>query len=61
MNTKLPGLILAGLAAFAWYKYSKMSPDERRNMVNNLKDKGKKLYDQYMPGNMKDSIEKNVM
>jgi predicted Fe-S protein YdhL (DUF1289 family) len=58
---KLPGLVLAGLAAFAWYKYSKMTPDEKRNMMNNLKQKGKKLYDQYVPGDIKDNVEKNFM
>jgi len=50
------GLILAGLAAWAYYKYSKMSEDEKRNMVNNLKEKGRKLYDQYMPNNMKNTF-----
>lgn len=61
MNTKLPGLILAGLAAFALYKYSKMNPDEKRNLANNLKQKGKKLYDKYVPGNMKENVERNFM
>jgi len=61
MNLKLPGLILAGLAAYAWYKYSKMSEDEKRNLVSNLKQKGKKMYDQYVPGNMKENLEKNFM
>ena len=35
-------LLLAGLAAFGLYKYSKMSEDEKRN----LKEKGKKLVDE---------------
>ncbi len=61
MNTKFSGLILAGLAAFAYYKYSKMSADEKRNLVSSIKDQGKKLYDQYVPGNIKDSVEKNFM
>ncbi len=52
------GLILGGLAAFAWYKYSKMSEEERRNMMNNLKEKGKKLYDEYMPQDMKNMFAK---
>ncbi|MGN6616992.1 MAG: hypothetical protein ACTHJ5_07420 [Ilyomonas sp.] len=47
------GLLLAGLAAFAYYKYSKMSDQEKRDLVNNLKDKGQKLYDQYMPEDLK--------
>ena len=61
MNTKLPGLIIAGLAAYAYYKYSKMSAEEKKSMVNNLKEKGKKLYDQYMPGSVKNGVEKNFM
>ena len=61
MNTKLPGLVLAGLAAYAYYKYSKMSADEKRNLVGGLKEKGKKLYDQYVPANLKNNVEKNFM
>jgi len=44
------GLLLAGLAAFAYYKYNKMSPQQRTDMVNNLKEKGKKIFGQFMPG-----------
>ena len=47
------GLIIAGLAALAYYKYSKMSEEEKRNMANNIKAKGRKLYHQYVPNNMK--------
>jgi hypothetical protein len=47
------GLLLAGLAAFAYYKYTKMSEAEKRNLVNTLKDQGKKLYDQYAPEELK--------
>lgn len=47
------GLLLAGLAAFAYYKYSKMSEQEKHDLVNNLKGKGQKLYDQYMPEELK--------
>ncbi len=61
MNTKFSGLILAGLAAFAYYKYSKMSVDEKRNLVSSIKEKGKKLYNEYVPGNVKDNVEKNFM
>ena len=50
-NKKIPaaGLLLAGAAAFAYYKYSQMSETEKANLVNDLKEKGKKLFDQYMP------------
>ena len=43
-------LLLAGAAAYAYYKYSKMTPDQRKSFVGNLKQKGKDLMDQYMPG-----------
>jgi hypothetical protein len=52
------GLLLAGLAAFAYYKYSKMSEEQKRNLVSGLKEKGQKLYDQYMPTEIKSMFEK---
>jgi hypothetical protein len=59
-NTKLPGgaLLLAGAAAFAYYKYSKMSEDQKSKMFSDLKDKGKKLYDQYVPQDVKNMFGK---
>lgn len=58
-NTRIPkgatgGLLLAGLAAFAYYKYSKMSQEEKDNLMAGLKEKGQKLYDEYMPASVKD-------
>jgi hypothetical protein len=54
-NRKLPGgaLLIAGAAAFAWYKYSKMSQEEKSKLTTDLKEKGQKLYDQYMPEEVK--------
>ena len=47
-------LILAGVAgAVGYYMYSKMSEEEKKEMVDNLKQKGKKLYNDYVPDNMK--------
>ena len=43
-------LILAGLAAYGFYKYSKMNEEQKRN----LKEKGKKLFDENIPQNLKD-------
>ena len=40
------GLLLAGLAAFAYYKYSKLTTEEKHDLVNNLKERGKKLFGQ---------------
>ena len=43
------GLLLAGLAAYAYYKYSKMSPESKKNLVDTIKDKAGK----YLPDNLK--------
>ena len=42
-------MLLAGAAAFAYYKYSKMSPDQKKDLVDGLKDKASKLFGQIMP------------
>ncbi len=56
----LGGLLLAGAAAFAFYKYSKMSEQQKRDLVNGLKEKGKKFYDEKIPGSVKDLFAKKV-
>jgi hypothetical protein len=43
------GLALAGLAAFAAYKYSKMTTDQKRDLANNLKEKGRKIFGSLVP------------
>jgi hypothetical protein len=45
-------LILAGLAAYGYYRYSKMNEEQKRN----LKEKGKKLFDENVPQNLKDAF-----
>ncbi len=59
IQNKLPAgsLLLAGLAAFAYYKYSKFSPEDKSNLVATIKEKGKKLYDQYLPNELKNFVE----
>ena len=49
-------LLLAGLAAFAYYKYSRLTKDQKRELANNVKQKGRQLYDQYVPENLKNKI-----
>ena len=51
-------LLLAGLAAFGYYKYSKMSEAEKKNLVSGWKEKGQKFYDENIPQNVKDMIAK---
>ena len=50
-------LLLAGAAAFAYYKYSKMSPQQKKDLVDGLKNKANKLFGQFMPGNKKNNGE----
>ena len=51
-------LALAGLAAWGYYKYSKMSEDQKKNLVSDLKQKGQKLYDENIPQNIKGLFSK---
>lgn len=54
-NTKSSAsLLLAGLAAFAFYKYKKMTPEKK----NELKEKGKDLIDKYVPDSVKNIFTK---
>jgi hypothetical protein len=52
--------LLAGLAAFAYYKYSRLTQDQKRELADNLKQKGKQLYDQYVPESLKNKIPGRV-
>ena len=51
-------LLLAGLAAYGYYKYSKMSEAEKKNLVGGLKEKGQRFYDEKVPQNVKDMFAK---
>ena len=44
-------LLLAGLAAFAYYKYRKMTPQQRTDFLNGIKDKGRKAFGGSMANN----------
>ena len=52
--------LLAGLAAFAYYKYSRLTQDQKRELADNLKQKGKQLYDQYVPESLKNKVPGRV-
>lgn len=51
-------LLLAGLAAFAYYKYSKLSPEKKQDLTKNLREKGKQFYDKYVPEDVKNLFGK---
>ena len=53
-------LLLAGAAAYAYYKYSKMTPEQKKSLVGNLKQKGKDLMDEYLPGSMKSGFNRGA-
>ena len=55
-NKKALFLAGAGLAIYAAYKYSKMSAEQRNDLVNSLKDQGRKLADKYVPQDIKDKF-----
>jgi hypothetical protein len=46
---KTSSLLLAGVAAYAIYKFSKMSADDKTKLANSLKDQGKKMIDKINP------------
>ena len=46
MQRKGIGLLLAAAAAYGYYKYSKMTPEQR----NSLKQKGKDFFDKNLGG-----------
>lgn len=56
INNKKSGapLVLAGLAAFAYYKYKKMSPERKTELM----EKGKDLVDKYAPESLKNIFSK---
>ena len=57
---KISLLLLTGAAAFVAYKYSKMSEDEKTELINKLKQQGKKIYDQFASSSIKDTVEKFI-
>lgn len=52
------GLLLAGVAAYGLYKYNKMSSEEKQQLKSKIKDQGKKLYEEYVPQDVKDVLAK---
>ena len=55
-------LLLAGAAAYAYYRYSKMSAEQKRDLTNNLKNKGTQILDQFRgaTGNLRNSFGKQA-
>lgn len=48
-------LLLAGIGAFAYYMYKKMSPEEKQKITDSIRQTGKKFTDK-LPGEWKDAL-----
>lgn len=51
-------LVIAGLAAFAYYKYSKLTREEKDNIVNDLKETGRNIVKELVPDEIKGFMPK---
>ena len=49
---------MAGIAAYASYRYNKMSRQEKDDLAANIKARGQKIYDDYVPGEVKKMFSK---
>jgi hypothetical protein len=48
-NRSVKPLVLAGLAAAAYYAYSKMSAEQKENIMGSIKKQGKDLLGKFWP------------
>lgn len=53
-------LVVAGLAAFAYYKYSKLSEEEKRNITNDIKETGRNIMKEFIPEGIKSFLPENL-
>ena len=53
-------LVIAGLAAFAYYKYSKLSEEEKRNIVNDIKETGRNIMKEMIPEGIKSFLPETL-
>ncbi len=58
-NRKSGGLVLAGLglAAFAYYKYSKMTAQEKASLTSTIREKGESLMKNILPAGLKSRMD----
>lgn len=49
-------LLLAGAAAYGYYKYSKMSEQQKKDLVSGIKQKATKFYDENIPESIKNMV-----
>ena len=53
-------LVIAGLAAFAYYKYSKLSEEEKRNIVSDIKETGRNIMKELIPEGIKSFLPETL-
>ena len=58
-NKTMKPLVLAGLAAAAYYAYSKMTPEQKENLVGSIKKQGKDLLGKLWPAGS-DAMKSNT-
>ena len=47
-NKKSTGLVLAGIAAFAYYRYTRMTDEEKSKLVDTITNAGKDFFGKFM-------------
>jgi len=53
-------LILAGFAAFVYYRYSRLSEEQKNDLVATLREEGKKFYELLIPACIKNFFTKKA-
>ncbi len=49
-------LVIAGIAAFAYYKYSRLTSEEKSKIVSDIKDTGRNIIKELIPEEVKGFI-----
>lgn len=49
-------LVIAGIAAFAYYKYSKLTQTEKSKIVDDLKETGRNIIKELIPAEIKSFV-----
>jgi hypothetical protein len=49
-------IVLLGMAAYAFYRYSRMNADDKLKLADDIKSTGKKLLDQFMPEQLQSKL-----
>lgn len=52
-------LLLAGVTAFAYYLYSKLTAEQKNDLLIAIRETSRKLYDQFMPEPIKNMFQQN--